>query len=54
MRSSNILFELSPAKGTNKKALHEVRDFFMARPKLASGSGQKKYLGERSEPGLFC
>jgi hypothetical protein len=30
-----------------------VRDFFWLRPKLASGSGQKKSRSERSEPGLF-
>jgi len=26
-KSYNTLFELSPAKGTIKKVLHEVRDF---------------------------
>ncbi len=47
------MFEPSPAKGTNKKVLHDVRDFLWPRPELASGSGQKKSRNERSEPELF-
>jgi hypothetical protein len=36
------MFELSPAKGTNKKVLHEVRDFFMAATEACFGEQTEK------------
>jgi hypothetical protein len=46
--------EHHPVLGTNKKVLHEVRDFFIwMRGKLAFQSRQIERTGERSEPGLF-